>query len=112
MREEMECPACFNIDTEHIYDANIKNTDESRPLHKCNQCGSFFWHDTGEKVQLLSYLCETRWINRKMCNKDVLTLFPKLLFKNSINIEKLDEICSECPHKNFIFPTKSVNKKY
>jgi transcriptional regulator NrdR family protein len=103
----MECPNCFNTDSKHIYDATIKDIDESRPLHKCNQCESVFWHDTGEKVQWLSHLCETRWSNRKMCNKDVLTLFPKLLFESTMNIEVLDRICSECPHKKFILPVKS-----
>lgn len=37
---------------------------------------------------------------------DVLTLFPKLLFDNSMNIEALDRTCSECPHKKFIFAGK------
>ena len=108
MIEEMTCPTCFSIDKEHIYDAKIEDTDESRPLHKCNQCGSFFWHDTGEKIQWLSRLCETRWFNRKMCNKDVLNLFPKLLLENSMNIEALDKICSECPNKKFIL--KAINR--
>lgn len=104
MIEETMCPSCFSIDSEHIFDARIKNTDESRPLHKCSQCGGIFLYDTGEKVQLLCQLCETRWINHKMCNKEVLTLFPKLVFKNSMNIEALDKICIECPHKKFILP--------
>jgi hypothetical protein len=85
------CPSCLSIDSDYIYDAKINNTDESRPLHECNQCGNFFLYDSGEKVQLLSQLCKTRWINRKMCNKEVLTLFPKLLFKNSMNMEELDK---------------------
>lgn len=109
MIEEMMCPSCFSIDSENIYDAKIKNTDESRPIHKCNQCGNFFLYDTGEKVQLLSQLCETRWNNREMCNTEVLTLFPKLLFNKSMNIESLDKICSECPHKKFILPGISSN---
>lgn len=107
MIEEMMCPSCFSIDSEKIYDVKIKNTDESRPLHKCKQCRSLFWHDTGEKIQWLSLLCETRWANRTMCNKDVLTLFPKLLFENSMDIEALDRICMECPRKKFILPAKS-----
>lgn len=104
MIEEMMCPSCFSIDSENIYDVKIENTDESRPLHKCNQCGNFFFYDTGEKVQLLAQICETRWINRKMCNKEVLTLFPKLFQENSMNIEALDKICMDCPHKKFILP--------
>jgi len=104
MIEEMMCPSCFSIDSEHIYDARIKNTDESRPLYKCSQCGGFFWYDTGEKVQWLSQLCETRWANRQLCNEEVLTLFPKLLLNNSMHIEALDKICSECPHKKFTLP--------
>ncbi len=107
MIEETMCPNCFGIDSEKIYDVKIKNTEESRPLHKCNQCGSLFWHDTGEKIQWLSHLCETRWANREMCNKDVLTLFPKLIFEDSTNIEALDRICMECPRKKFILPIKS-----
>jgi len=100
------CPSCFSIDSEHICDARIKNTNKSRPLYKCNQCGGFFWYDTGEKVQWLSQICETRWVNRKMCDKEVLTLFPRSLLNNSMDIEALDKICSECPHKKFILPAR------
>jgi len=105
MIEEMTCPTCFDTESEDLYDAEIENIDESRPSHKCNQCESFFWYDTGEKIQWSSSLCETRWANRKMCNKDVLTLFPKLLLENSMNIEASDKICSECSHKKFILMT-------
>jgi len=104
MIEETMCPTCFGIDTEHICDAKIENTDESRPLHKCNQCGSFFWHDTGEKIQWLSRLCETKQLNRKRCNKAILNFKAPSVLEDSMQkiFDALDKICVECPNKKFI----------
>jgi len=106
MIEETMCPVCFDIESEHIYDVRIKNSNGSRPLHKCRKCGGFFWDDTGERIQLLSRLCETRWLNRKKCNEAVLNFYPGHTPESSVEktIKALDKICCGCPNKKFILP--------
>ena len=104
LEEDMLCPFCFSLDIDYIYEAKVENSDESRLLHKCNQCGSFFWHDTGEKVRLLLNLCNTRRFNREKCNEKILNFFPKqgTTLPNKKRIKELDKICIECPNKKFI----------
>ncbi len=103
MLEEYLCPFCSSKTIRHIYDAKVKKTDSVKPLYRCDQCEEFFWKDSGERVEWLSNLCETRWLESEKCNESVLNFFPQQGTEDSPleNIKKLDRICSDCPYKKF-----------
>ena len=108
-QRKMLCSFCLNNNIEHIYNAKIKNSIEVRSLYKCNQCGNFFWEDTGEEVEWLSRLCKTRWIDPEKCSEDILNFFPQQggINSNLEKIKELDKRCSECPNKNFMLDSEN-----
>ena len=103
------CPFCSNELIQTIANVQLEKYDIIEPLMKCLGCSTFYWKKSKQKVVYLPGICETRWEDPDKC-RGFIEMYCEsqgLLYSDLVAFEQIDELCGECPFKNFVISDKS-----